>query len=132
MSKINLEEYDLHPFDLEKCKAGHLTVTGDGRVFNFGVYNGWEGIKDEHRLVGWVDGSVAIYTPSGEYCYGNNIYTLHLAVSKKKKRSVIKWLLVSPYMGYTTKEAADNASKTIYFNKPRSVKVVPITFEVEE
>jgi hypothetical protein len=35
MDRINLNEYDLLPFDLEKCKAGHLMATLDGVAFEY-------------------------------------------------------------------------------------------------
>ncbi len=35
MDRINLDEYDLLPFDMEKCKAGHLMATLDGVAFEY-------------------------------------------------------------------------------------------------
>jgi hypothetical protein len=87
MDRINLDEYDLLPFDLEKCKAGHLTVTRDGRVFKFGCcIADWRHL--DNQLIGWVDGFVASWTCSGKPFAmetGPHPLDLMLAVEKPKR-----------------------------------------------
>jgi hypothetical protein len=92
MEKIDLSEYDLLPFDLEKCKAGHLTVTREGEVFEFGGISDDPRIVLGQRLIGWCGGKITSRNPDGLfYGSGGNLSPdLFLAVKKtveKPKRT---------------------------------------------
>jgi hypothetical protein len=85
MARINLNEYDLLPFDLEKCKAGHLTVMRSGEVVTFASVNTENpGIHESHRLLCWTASSVALRCLDGKMWDGGwtDQCDLFLAVKK--------------------------------------------------
>lgn len=106
MNRINLNEYELLPFDIAKCQEGHLVVTQDGFVFNYGAYNPNSSSRCS-EVVGWVNNELRMHSRKGQYLPRNESkFDLSLAVKKPRKEIITRYLLVSKHSGYASREDA--------------------------
>lgn len=106
---IDLGKYELSGFDLEKCMAGHLTVTGDGKIFTFGGFKRGSG---HLPLIGWIGEEAVTFSATGCRCKLLNakaeIYEhLFMAEKKKLKTKYNKWVILDKHIGFDSKEAAE-------------------------
>lgn len=132
---INLDLYELHDFDLQECRAGHLTTTSDGVIFTFGGFKIGPG---RHPLIGWIAGDTVSFSQSGwrRIPTGGGLHRyqfLFMAKKKKIKTKLTKWVILDKHIGYNSQEEAEAHIKSFgrsWKYPPHQIK--QITFEIEE
>lgn len=124
---MDLEQFELQPFDLEKCIAGSKVVLKDGRPFIFGAYN--KQILD-YPVIGWVEelsGRMKghTFTVDGHFNIGvPHVYDLYILAEKPIVHK--RYVIVRPSSGFTTLEAAQNYAGI--FHKEEGTLIAEVEF----